>query len=130
MFTLECFREDADLFFQILNQRNDAIHKHFTRRDYKYKSVIKCLLQKNTTEVSFQDIDIKDCITAFSKTYRRYTYRLMANPLAPLVSTVVWIHEDGSLRASYGLQFISSIQINWKEQHKRSSFKLLSEITG
>lgn len=130
MFTLECFSEDADLFFQILNQRNDAIHTHFTRRDYTYKSVIKCLLQKNTTELSFQDIDIKDCITTFSKTYRRYTYRLIANPLAPLVSTVVWLHEDSSLRASYGLQFISSIRLNWKEQRKRSSLKLLLDITG
>lgn len=130
MFTLECFPEDADLFFQLLNQRNDAIHKHFTRRDYKYKSVIKCLLQKNTDELTFQDIDIKDCIEKFTKTYRYYTYRLIVNPLTPLVSSVVWVHTDGSLRVSYGLQFISSIQINWKEQHKRSSFKLLSEITG
>lgn len=130
MFTLECMPEDADLFFQILNQRNDVLHSYFTRRNYKHKTVITCLIQKNTAELSFQDIDIKDCITEFTKTYKCYTYKLMANPLAPLVSTVVWLHRDSSLRTSFGSEFISTIHLDWQEQVLRYKTKLLLDITG
>jgi len=130
MFTLECMPQDADLFFEILNQRNHTLNSMFIHTECKYNSIIECTLPTHDRLLTFRHIDIKDCVSTFSKISKYQVYRVTTKAPFFIMSQVAWLSEDLALFTTHGESFVKDVQFKWEEQHLRSKAKLLLTITG
>ena len=133
MFTLECLPEDADLFFQILNQRNGNLYKYFKHKQFKYHSRIKCTISpKNTLDGGLYEYirtDIVDTLNAFTSQRTFKSYAVLATH-SSIPSRYYKLDHNLNGHLSVPKAFVTRMRINWKVQQTRSYQKQLLNITG
>lgn len=129
MFTLCCLHQDADLFFHILNQRNDSLHKHFRHTKFKYHSRITCTLKLKGGSYDFLRTDAQDTLNSFINQRKFKPYSIL-----PLHPNVPFRHYklDHILQGHVcnSKAFVTNIRVNWKVQQTRAYQKQLLDTTG
>ena len=133
MFILKCIHQDADLFFETLNARNDNLYKYFKHKKFKYHSTIICTITpKNTPDdglYSYIRIDITDTLELFIKLRKFKPFLVLS-----LHHNISFRHYslDSNLKGHIYLsrEFVVNMRINWKVQHIRAYQKQLLDITG
>lgn len=131
MFVLECLHKDADLFFEMLNQKNTKLHTHFERTDFKYHSKIVCLYTRPQYSVlTFEEVGIKECLLKFRNSLDLYVYKLIANRQVNIMSSVRTLRTDHTLKACALHADILKYHVDWKLQQSRAFQKHFLKLTG
>lgn len=131
MFVLECLHKDADLFFEMLNQKNTKLHTIFKRTDFKYHSKIVCLYARPQYSIlTFEEMDIKECLLRFRNSLDLYVYKLLADTRVNIVSSIRTLRADHTLKACALHADILKYRVDWKLQQSRVFHKQFLKLTG
>lgn len=129
MFTLYCLHQDADLFFDILNRRNDSLYKYFKHTKFKYHSKVTCTLKLCGGSYEFLRIDIQDSLSSFINQRKFKPYSILSShPNIPFKHYKLDHNLQGWVSISKA--FVTYTRVNWKVQQARAYQKQLLDITG
>lgn len=129
MFTLCCLHQDADLFFEILNRRNDNLYKYFRHTKFKYHSRVTCILKLSGGSYEFLRIDIQDTLNSFINQRKFKPYSILSShPNIPFRHYKLDHKLQGHIYISKA--FVTNIRVDWKVQQARAYQKQFLDVTG
>lgn len=133
MLILECLNQDADLFFEILNQKDSSLPKYFKHKKLKYHSKITCTITpKNTPDdglYAYIRIDVRETIKLFTQLRKFKPFRVLGIHHSIDSRHCSLDHRlHGHLYISKA--FVTNMRINWKVQQTRAYQKQLLDTTG